>query len=277
MGATWVGTFRWAQTVTENYSLSLSAPQSIAQYDEISADESYSTEATFDSSRWENYKTYTTAGTAALTVSPTASVVGNPNDSYYINADLNRNDMVGAAYTVINKAYTTILGSHRDTKVIVNMFLFPNIDLKHTCRVDTDTVIAKGKTYSIEHVLNVDTGEAQTTVTLALFKSQGSASNSVVSLPGIPADAPDAINTNVILGNHFGQDPTTDAAQSWNGMVGNRFLPAPGGGTTARTAYQEFFKVDAPAISDNLRQERVLHASTGYSMSIPNDELTIIF
>ncbi len=273
MGATWRATFRWAQTITEFYSLQVTAPQSVAQYEVIDTTESYSTQSTFSPTVWENYKSYTSAATALALVPGARAIVGNPDGAYYINADTNRTDMQHAATTVLNKAKTTILGTHRDTKVIVNTFLFPDIDLKHTLKVDTSTVIAKGKVYAIEHTLNVESGEAITTTTIALFKAQGSTSNTSLVLPAIAADSPDTTSGNIILGNHFGQDPTTVAGRLWNGMIGNRYPP----GGLGRTTYPEYFKVDVPAIPDSLRQARNNYGTHVYNVLIPDDLLTIIF
>lgn len=258
MAASWQATTRWAQTVTESYSLSLQAPQSIAQYGEIEAAEQYSAAAEFDSSIWENYEAYNDLG------------LGN---NYYIKQDVNRSQVAFAMTTAMNKAKTTILASHRDTKVIVNTFLFPDVDLRHTVRVETDEVEAKGKVYTVLHEMNVNTGEAVTTTTLALFQSVGSTSNSGLVVPTPPPQEITYPSQPIILGNHFGQDPSQAGAENWTGMIGNRFLTT----SLFRTTYQEQFVVHVPAIPDTLRQEQSLSVGASFNVLIPNDELDVFF
>lgn len=259
MGAQWTATTRWAQTVTENFTLSVAASQSVAQFGEIETAETYSVQDDFDPSIWENYVAYNDLG------------LGN---NYFIKQDTNRNAVVGAMAVALNKARTTILSTHRDTRVIVSTFLWPEVDLKHTVRVDTDVVEAKGKVYSVNHSLNIGTGEAVTTTTLALFKATGSSSNSSFSAPPAPGQTVTYPTDPVILGNHFGQDPaSTTGSENWTGMIGNS-RPSP---LAARTSFQEQFVVKVPAIPDTLRQEQSLSVGGSYNVQIPDDELDVFF
>lgn len=258
MGADWNATTRWAQTVTENFTLSVAASQSIAQFGEIEVAETYSIQDDFDASIWENYNAYTDLG------------LGN---NYFIKQDTNRNAVAGAMVTALNKAKTTILSTHRDTRVIVSTFLWPDVDLKHTVRVDTDVVEAKGKVYSVVHQLNIGTGEAVTTTTLALFKASGSSSNSSLVAPVGPIQTVTYPSDPIILGNHFGIDPSSTGAENWTGMIGNRrFSPL-----AVRTSFSEQFVVKVPAIPETLRQEQTLSIGSNYNVQIPDDELDVFF
>lgn len=260
MGATWNATTRWTQTLTESYSLVVQASQSVAQYGAIEQGETYSADASFETKDWEDYTKYdNNAGQAAI--------------SYYINKDTNRLDFSVAVSTALNKARTTILAAHRDTKVTVRKFLWPEIDLKHTVRINTDAVQTKGKVFSINHVMDIGTGEAYTEISISLFKAQGASSDSSYIAHPIAADAVTYPTSTITLGNHFGEDPTTEAARSWNGMIGNRFPP----GGLARTRYTDQFIVDTPPIPDALRNEKIKSASNTYNVSIPDDSLTIVF
>ncbi len=270
MGASWIATYRWSQTVTEEFDLTITAPQSVAQYQLIQSDLSYSTTDTFNSSVWDSYKTYSTPPTDM-------TIVGDPNGTYYINADTSRLDVNNALYTAISQARNTILSSHRDTKVNATRFIWPEIDLIHTLNINTTQIQAIGKVFAIEHVLNVETGEATSKVTISLFKAQGTTTDSGISIPVIPDDTVVTDSSVILLGNHFGFDPTLPAATSWNGMIGNRIFPSSDGGTTARTTFSEQFRVDTPAIDESLRQERLVYNSTTFNVLIPDDELTIVF
>ncbi len=259
MGATWVGTTRFAQTVTDTYTMGVIAPQSVSQYGEITQNETYSLANQLDSSIWENYTAY--------------NDTGNGNSSYYIDQNISQLELYRAIITGMNKAKTSILASHRDTKVQIEKSIFPQVDLKHTVYINTTPVVAKGKVYSIVHSMDVSTGDAATAMSISLFKSQGSSTDQSFVIPTFPADNVSPGSGTVILGNHFGEDPTVQAAQTWTGMIGNRY-PASGG---ARTTYQEAFVVQTPPIPDALRQEYTRFTGATYSITIPNDTLTVTF
>ncbi len=263
MGANWNATTRWAQSVSENYSLIVRATRSQARYGTISQDTSIGITADFDSSGWEDYKAY--------------NDTGNGTGSYYINQDINRSEFNDAVLVVLNRAKTTILGSHRDTRVIVDTKIWPQVDLKHTVRVNTTPLIAKGKVYTIEHFLNVGTGEARTTTTIVLSRlDEAPIAETVLAAPSPPVDNPIIPSSGILLGNHFGQNPaTTPGSSSWTGMIGNKWTIE--NNNKFRTQYQESFVVDVPAIPDNIRQSKELGKGVAYEVNIPNDELTVIF
>lgn len=259
MAASWSATTRFTQTITENRTLTVSAPQSITQFGTIDSSESYSTEDSFDSSVWENYEVYNDLG------------LGENN--YSINQDANRTQTDNAIVTVLNKAKTTILKSHRDSRASISKFLWPQIDLKHTVEIDTDTLQTTGKVFSINHKLNVVSGEAVTSISLALFQASGSGSNSALTAPSAITDTNNYSTGTISLGNHFGEDPTQADAANWTGMVGNSRSTPLG----ARTRYSEQFIVNTPEIPGALRNAKNLYSSHSYTVSIPNDDLIVIF
>ena len=261
MGATWKGTKQWSQSIQEDYTLTVSASQSQAQFGTISNDVTYAMEQEANSQEWEGSESFST--------------VPGQGDNYYIDQDLNRDEMRTAMDVAIQQAKNNIIGSHRDTRVSIKTFIFPEVDLKHTVLVDTDELEAKGKVFNIKHKLNVNTGEATTTTTLLLIRSQGSSSDSSLTLPSVPTDNV-VFSTGIInLGNHFGQDPTTTAAAKWNGAIGNRWITV--SNNTFKTDYQEQFIVDTPAIEPQLRNNKSLTNTASYNVSLPNDTLVITF
>lgn len=262
MGATFKMAKRWGQTISEEYNLIVYAPQSIAQYGEVDSFESYAVESKTDNSSWEASKSVTPPPTNAVNTLETYPDLSQPN-TYYIDQDTNRDDAIYAMETVLAKAKTSILKSYRDTKVSITQFIFPQIDLSHTVKFNCSTLVAQGKVFSIEHDLDINNGEAKTIITLALFQSSGTTTDSILEPPTIPTDFPIIDTTPIPLGNHFGQDPTTPAAASWNGMIGNAFV----GNNIFRTTYQEQFRVDTPPINADLRQERNLN-SNGSSIPV---------
>jgi len=260
MGASWQGTLQWSQSVTEAYTLTLNATQSQAQFGTITSDLSYALDEEADVRDWEDYTSFR------------STQAGN---NYSIDQDLKRNEFNTVVDVALKQGKNVILGSHRDTRVMVDTFIWPAVDLKHTVLVDTDEVQAQGKVFNLRHRLNVGTGEAVTSTTLILSKSEGSASDSTLSIPTQPSDNITYPSGVITLDNHFGEDPAQAAAAGWTGMVGNKWLTE--NNNTFRTTYQEQFIVDTPAIPDSLRNSKDLATTSSYTVEIPNDTLVITF
>ena len=272
MKAEWDATIRWAQTITENYTLVVQAPQSQNQFGDVEQSESFSVSDPTNSSDWEDYTAYYDLGLG---------------DSFNIDQDTTRSEFNLAAITLLNKAKTTILDSHRDTKVSLQVPLFPDVDLKHTLNVSSTTISAKGKVYSIDHVLDATTGDCYTDITMSLYRAQGSQSDSALNYPSKPSDTVTYPSGIIYLGNHYGQDPTQAGAEYWNGYVGNKSVVTQFDSVITNyltvssykyetTEYQEMFIVDTPQIPDALRDEKVLYSSVSYNIEIPNDDLVIV-
>lgn len=261
-GVAFQATTRWVQTITENYSMVVQAPQSQTQFGNVEAENSYSGSDDTDYTYWEqDYKTY-----------------NNPfnklDNTYFVDIAANRSEINAAIGTALQIAKTTILSSHRDTRVTIFRSLWPQIDLKHTVQLSSDQLNAKGKVYIINHILDIGTGEAVTKVTLALSRSQGSQADSGLSIPAIPTNTSLPDSTTIILGNHYGENPENHP--EWNGRIGNKFVTVPGF-ITSRSTYAEQFIVDTPVIEDVFRQERNVSGGGTYNVSIPNDLLEIYF
>ena len=95
--ANWKATTRWSQTVEEKYAIEVKAPQSVTQYGAIIQEEVHGIQADFDSSGWEDYTAFET------------SPLGT---NYFINRDVNLGEFNTATNVILNRAKTTILGSH---------------------------------------------------------------------------------------------------------------------------------------------------------------------
>ena len=259
-GASWKATTQWAQTITEEHTLSVAASQSVAQFGEIAQDLSYAIDTEANDRAWEDYESYSSSLSS---------------ENYYIDQDTTRSEFNNAADVALRIAKNTILGSHRDTRVTINKFLWPQIDLKHTVYVNTDEIKAKGKVTKIDHKINISTGEAVTTTEISLFRAAGSGSDDALTIPSKPSDNISFNTQNITLGNHYGEDPTTEAAAKWNGQVGNKWVQGPE--FKYITKYQEQFIVDTPFIPDTQRLAKELISSDSYNVEIPNDTLTITF
>lgn len=256
--ATWSAGTRWSQIVEEDYSFTVKAPQSITQYGTIEGYVGTEYETPAETSEWEDYQSYDNEGLG---------------DNFSMDLDLGRAIFYQVQNIMISQAKTSIIKSHRDTRVTFFRTLWSDVELHHTVRVNTGPIQAKGKVFKIKHTLNVLNGEDETEITLALSKSQGAATDNVPAYLPKPTDttfSPD-IST-ISLGSHYGQDPSTDAAATWTGYAGNitaGFLI---------TFYTSQFIVDTPPVPDEYRQPRSLSGGgSSFDVEIQDDELVITF
>lgn len=261
-GATWTASTRWAQTVTEEFSLSVQAPKSQDQYGTVENSQNFSSSSDFDVSNWEDYSSH--------------SEITGFSEDYFIDQDLDRTNATNAINIALLRAKNTILNSHRDTRVSIFRSIWPEIDLKHTVQLTTDPIQCKGKVLSINHVFDMSTTEAFTEVTLVLSTSTAVQSESGLVAPVFDADSVTLPTGTITLGNHFGinPDPTvTQGAELWTGFVGNLvFLD-----TFIKTSYTQQFVVDTPGIPEEHRQERIRTIGGSYNVNIPDDNLIITF
>ncbi len=271
--ATWFSYFRWAQNVSETYTLTVAAPTSVTRFGEVSQDDSAGLSSVYDVKQWENLSAPTPAirGTAVYGTG-TGFYWNDVSSQSTYNNDLN---------VLLNRAKTTILKSHRENRVIFNTFLKPELDLRHTVLLETESfegtdVTAKGKVYAITHTLDPREGDCNTQIELALSVSAGSSSDDALSLPTRPTNNLTHNGYSIILGSHYGEDPTNHP--EWNGFIGNKWITeySGGGSNTFRTQYPESFVVDTPAIEGAYRDNVSLTASASYDVDIIDDDLDII-
>lgn len=255
-GAQWSMGKRYSQNIQEQYTITISAPQSIAQYGTITANSSYKLADIDNGAAWDQSKA---TGTA-----------------FYSDQTLSLSEFNTATVTAINKAKTDILRAHRDTRVTFDIFVRPELDLKHTIELVTTRIQCKGKISAIRHSCSLDFEDNTggfTTVELALFRATGSQAETTITPPTRPTDTYSASTSAIGLGSHYGEDPTNHP--EWNGHIGNAYITVQDGAylDTRKTDYTESFVVDTPAISDSSRLQRTLIASQSYNIQIPNNNL----
>jgi hypothetical protein len=90
-----------------------------------------------------------------------------------LTTDTDRAAADDAMETLIQIAKVRIYGSHRGNLVRGRVALNPAIDLDQTIDVDVGSVHATGKCYSVSHVLSPETGEATTDFTIAICSVAG--------------------------------------------------------------------------------------------------------
>ena len=158
---TFAAATRFIQTVTEDFTITVKAPQSITQYGLIDWDQDNGSNIEYDDNTWEATKTYK---------APTG-MTSDTNDYYFDEDDATvYNDAILAS---INIANTKIIRSHRDTQVNFETDLRLDFNLTHTIELSTIPLDAKGKITSIYHVIDIAKRKGNTTTEISLSTAQG--------------------------------------------------------------------------------------------------------
>lgn len=262
--ASWTASNRWAQNISEKITVTLTAPQSIAQYGEVSTSASYGEQSEFDTEGWEDYESYQ--------VAPPDFLTSANGDKYKdeTSEGLSRfNDM---ALCAINRAKTKILKEHRDNRVMFETAFWPEIDLSHTVETTGVNIRAKGKVRRIVHRFDVSNRDSSTEIELALSQSVGSATDTPVSVPTRPvvSDAANSVNTSISLGVHTIPEGGTQD-DGWAGYIFQRIGTSSQGFPFKRPVSMI---VDTPMI-DNDRETREAESSVEYTVAIRDDLLEI--
>lgn len=268
LGTTFTLSNRWAQTIEEDYSLTINAPQSQSKFGVVEQNARYGLESPFDTVDWESYEAYNNVLPDGNTIS------GNT----IIDKDTNRQEFNTALITALNRAKTTILKSHRDNRVKFIRSMWPEIDLKHTVRLNSNKIDVTGKVSEIRHAFDINNKLADTTVELSFSQSEGSASDTSLSVPSAPTYTASQVVSSVTLGNYYGKDPaTTNDSENWTGMIGNQYNYDTTGGITniTLTTFPIYFVVKSPSVQDEARENRTVSTSGSYNVEIPNDSFTV--
>jgi hypothetical protein len=181
--ALWVefdAAYRFAQTITEDYTLTIKAPQSITQYGLIEQDLSHGCETVYDASAFEKNDTYQAA----------TGFTTDTND-YYDDQD-DATEFTNAVETAINIAATTIIKSHRDTQVNFETDLRLDFDLTKTIYLNSTPLQAKGKVTSLVHSFDITNRFAQTTTEISLSTASGTQTADTLDAPTRPTVSVDA-------------------------------------------------------------------------------------
>jgi hypothetical protein len=246
---------RWAQTVTEQYTVDVSAEAGDVDVD---IELEFGLEAEQDVSSWELDKTYTTSKGGAVKL-----VNG---DSGY-DADTGERDGRAAfehLFTcAVAVASTRIKSSFRRSRVGFTVPIYPWLDQTMTIGVDTARLQAKGKVYSYRHVLDIVSGSATSEVTLAISRSElptvADSPVEMLSRPDVPSG--DEYNKRIYLPYRIGgtiNSPPDDP--DWSGFMTNYgydysnthpFSTDPDNPQTVY--YATRFAIQTPTIEDSAR------------------------
>jgi hypothetical protein len=268
-GAQWTSALKFAQNVSEVYTVNVVAPQSVAKFGSVNQYAKYSYTDQFDTNPWEQSAT-------------TTAIAQN----FYINKDINRYALTHALITGYYKAVHDILQVHRDIQITFQTLgLRPQVDLIHTVALDVEDprsstahISTQGKVSALTHMIDFRNETASTNLTLSITRMAGVSFTGPIIFQQ-PLQDPSYIGTpqNIALPTHTGINPdpnVTPGAELWTGYIGNRDLPPVNAGDTPqRTQFPESFVVDYPAMPDSLRNLVTYTSVTDFTLAIENDLL----
>lgn len=282
---------RFAQTVTENMTITVTAPQSVTRNGEIPQEFTVSADSDADVSDWENFEAplYDDQGQEIDMTPP--GFIGLVERNY--DPIVSRSSYEDAQLIAIAKAKTMIRASHRKSVVRASMPCLPELDLEMKVGVNTATVVASGKVAQIVHTLDIEAGEADTEFRLAI-SGIGAVGNANPS-PLVPQDEiPSALPTHTWVSHHHGTyiphnnpgysenmrgwvvtPPSSVSAFELDNCVRSNgtSIPTPFAGGSYPSSG---FKVEMPGVDDEYRNEEVREATASYTVDIPIDPLTLI-
>jgi len=277
MYAQWNGSLRFSQNIKEFYNITIQAPTSVALYGALATASNYGYTNVAQYQDWSQSRGGGPDGGRLVT--------GSSALFYDLSTDrATFNQMIN---TAMNKAYTDILKTHRDTHINFQRFVVPEMELKHTVALTGKWIRGKGKCRRVLHALCISDcslgtgGDAYTDVTLAQYRGTGTISANALTIPSAPLDSYCPPQGSISLETHLGLDPGQLGAEHWNGYIGNIRInqSVPGligadGGTVynwTRTNYQESFIVDTPAIPSEVRDNKTNYNTVNYNINIPTD------
>jgi len=217
-----------------------------------------SIKSVIDTTHFSDFKSYAAPIAGAV-------LVGSGNYIY-----TNESASLSNAYlTAVNQAKVKILASHRSNTLSFAVPINSALDTIHTININHPKLQAQGKVLSLQHSIDIDAGNAITTVNLALYlPNVASQTDTALTLPSSPYTDPTGMSaTWPVLSTHlslFGapaEDPT------WLGWVANY------DGSTG-PYYTPRFSVGYPTITDTEPVE--YNNQTAVSVAIPQDYLVII-
>lgn len=275
---------RYAQQITESYTLTVSHAGSIASFGEQTEDEKANLDVKFDSGNWESWRPPAKRSGGEATGTPqepvpviTAPALGESYLDYMPDAETDRTAASAVMQALIARAQSRIRATHRLNSARFVVPLDPTLDLTHTVLLDTTNVTAKGKVRKVVFRMDMDSGKAVSEIDVAISSTAGDeGTDAAASAPDYPDPwtatiAEPTVNLATHVGNDGADTPAID--DTMTGYFTNV------GGTISRAAdgvkYPIQFTIDAPEIPTVDREHTTVTATAAYSTKIPNDTFTV--
>ena len=274
LGAFWRAARRWAQTITERYTLDVVATDLEESIGIQLMTEDYGIEAPYDGADFENVKAYDST--------PNGAVFSAKTDDWQTDADTaeasGRAAMEAAQEVALAKARATLLDRARNNRLTVPALFDPSITLESTVSVSTAYLTAKGKVARIRETLDTGSGRLDQELEIALSRHGGS--GLAVDDPLDAADAPEQTQEETSARHYYMQyriGGTVNCPadnEDWDGYMTNvqASLRYPGA-----AVYRERLVVAMPEIEAAARDATRVPAAQSFEVEIPEDTLTMSY
>lgn len=146
---------RHTQTVTETYTLTVSAPDAVAAHGVRARDLRGALASEWAADEWESDWSQST---------PSADATG-----VAYSPDATRADSDDCIEALLAMARVQILKSYRGVPITISVGCIPELDLDRAVAIDLPDLAASGKITQVRDVLDLDKGEATSTLTIAPY------------------------------------------------------------------------------------------------------------
>ncbi len=262
LSASFTGARRWVQSVTESYKLVLSTAAGESELTRIVQRAGYTLSIERDQAEsWGS-----------------DPIRGGGTGSQDLSDEGRRSNAIATALRI---GQAMIVGAHRETTLSwdVPTSMAMGIDLWHTLEIADQGVHAVGKCRRIVHRFDLGSGEAITSLSIAIMRGGGA--SDALAVPAQPDTSlpPFTPSPNLLLGTQLGGrqvDPYTgfpigpydDDRPGFSGNYDtNDNMPA--------EFYPRRFDINAREIGAEYRDERTASAEAFYRIGIPNDLLEL--
>ena len=283
LGVTFTGARRWTQSVTETYTLTVVAEESVAQAGEVISRESLSIDYTSELvDGWEGtaFGTEATAKAAGLTLDDDGNIVVSPvasDGGVSGHADVrDETQRTAALLCILDQAVTTVVLAHSATTITWNVptSMVLDIDLVHTLLLDDQGVRSRGRCSRVLDTFDLGAGTALTTLAITVMRGGGEVMDALTPPAPSVEPQPEEGSAGIVypaLATQLGgktTSPTFD--DDLDGFAGNY--------DNADPAYEVFsrrFQITASEIAEDQRDEQTIEIAKTYRVAIPNDLLEL--
>lgn len=251
---------RTAQTLTEQYNITLLAEGSVTTWGVNLERERYSDEVEYDSRSWETL--------------PADQRPSNAVQDYLGDWVIDRDDGTRRANTLLTALHREAVrmeDSHRHTRVVWATPISDAIyDTAHTLAVNAGGVQAIGKVVAVAEQWDMDRGTELANIELAVYRGGEVSAADPLTAPAQPAfDFGDAPASTTTLATQLGGDqfsPPFD--DDLDGFAGNYSVKYPGS-----EQYQRRLQITTPDIDALYRDGATAEAAASYRLNFPTDLL----
>lgn len=273
LGAGWVGKRRWVQAVTEKYAFAMRTAAGAAEEGRVTQrrGSSFDVEAA-DAEGWSDSLREIRVDSKSTAASSPRPGFGPPGDR---SDELRR---VAGLRCQLETARVELIEAHRRTTVSweVPTNEAMGVDLVHTLLLKDQGVQAQGKCRRIVHSLDLESGRAVTTLSIALRRGGAGTGTPVVIPPRLGADDEDDDSGGAAPG---GALPTQLGGKFTSPEYDDEKLGFAGNYSTPQDPLLEQFPrrlvVEADEIPAEDTDEKIYEGAFEYVISIPDDLLVM--